>query len=167
MTPRRGGFQILPCGPALVTPKMQDVPNSCWFLAFAPVQIKPSPLVLASVILCRLFNGPDALVVARHDTGRDTWRYAEHHLRLLQLCCEAWDRCQAARVELDRDGLTVPGREGGCRPHPAVAIERDSRLACARLLRELDLDSAPAPPARIAPPPLFSNSRHARKIARS
>jgi membrane carboxypeptidase/penicillin-binding protein len=31
----------------------------------------------------------------------------------LQLTCEAWDRCQAAHEQLDRDGLTVPHGEGG------------------------------------------------------
>ena len=92
----------------------------------------------------------------------------EHHLRLLQLACEAWDRAQAAREQLDRDGLTVPGREGGIRPHPCVAIERDARLAVARLVRELDLDTEPPVSERIAPPALFSNrGRHARKAPRS
>jgi P27 family predicted phage terminase small subunit len=89
---------------------------------------------------------------------------AEHHLRLLQLCCEAWDRSQAARGQLEREGLTVPGREGGIRPHPCIAIERDARLAVARLVRELDLDTEPPRPERVGPAPLFSNrggGRHA------
>jgi P27 family predicted phage terminase small subunit len=93
----------------------------------------------------------------------------EHHLRLLQLLCEGWDRAQAAREQLDREGLTVPGREGGIRPHPCIAIERDARLAVARLLRELDLDTEPPVPERVAPPALFSNRGHrrARKVANS
>src|SRR5262245_6588010 len=66
-----------------------------------------------------------------------TYALEEHHLRLLQLACEAWDRAQAAREQLERDGLTTSGREG-LKPHPAIAIERDSRLAVARLVRELD-----------------------------
>jgi phage terminase small subunit len=45
----------------------------------------------------------------------ETYVLGEHHLRLLQLCCEAWDRAQSAREVLDRDGLTMPGREGGIR----------------------------------------------------
>jgi phage terminase small subunit len=56
----------------------------------------------------------------------ETYVLQEHHLRLLQLVCEAWDRAQAARARLDQEGLTVPGREGGLRPHPCVAIERDA-----------------------------------------
>jgi len=92
----------------------------------------------------------------------------EHHLRLLQLACEAWDRAQKARAQLDEEGLTMAGREGGIRPHPCVAIERDARLAVARLVRELDLDSEPPASERIGPPGLLSNrGHHARKGARS
>ena len=101
-------------------------------------------------------------------TAVETYVFQEHHLRLLQLLCEAWDRAQSARAQLDAEGLTVPGREGGLRAHPCIAIERDSRLAVARLLRELDLDTEPPVGDRIAPPALFSNrGRHARKTARS
>ena|SRR5215471_21114670 len=103
-------------------------------------------------------------------TTVETYQLAEHHLRLLQLACEAWDRAQTARERLEQEGLTVPGREGGLRPHPCVAIERDSRLAVARLVRELDLDTEPPVPERVGPPGLFSNRRghrHASKDARS
>jgi len=81
-----------------------------------------------------------------------------HHLRLLRLACEAWDRCQQAREILDRDGLTVPTGDGGLKAHPAIGIERDARTAFARLLRELDLDAEP-PPDRARPPALRSNRR--------
>ncbi|MCC8972160.1 P27 family phage terminase small subunit [Bradyrhizobium brasilense] len=83
----------------------------------------------------------------------------QHHLRLLQAACEAWDRLQEARELLLRDGLTVEGREGGLRPHPCIAIERDSRIGFSRLIRELDLDSEPASSTRSAPPALRSNRR--------
>jgi P27 family predicted phage terminase small subunit len=93
----------------------------------------------------------------------------EHHLRLLQLACEAWDRAQAAREQLDREGVTVQGAEGGLKTHPAVAVERDSRLAVARLVRELDLDTEPPAPDRFGPPAIFSNRRghRARKTSNS
>ena len=81
-----------------------------------------------------------------------------HHLKLLQAACEAWDRLQQARELLLRDGLVVEGREGGVRPHPAVAIERDSRIGFSRLVRELDLDTEP-PAAPRRPPGLPSNRR--------
>jgi phage terminase small subunit len=82
-----------------------------------------------------------------------------HHLRLLQLAAEAWDRCSQARAVLDAEGLTYETRFGAPMPRPEVAIERDSRLAFARLLRELDLDVEPPTEPRRRPAPLRSNNR--------
>jgi len=74
-----------------------------------------------------------------------------HHIKLLTAAAEAWDRLQQAREAIDREGITIPTGGGGLKAHPAVAIERDSRLAYARLLRELDLDAAPAPSGKRPP----------------
>lgn len=63
-----------------------------------------------------------------------------HHVRILTLACEAWDRCTQAREVVERDGITTTDRFGQMKPHPAVAVERDSRTAFARMLRELALD---------------------------
>lgn len=68
----------------------------------------------------------------------DTWQLEEHHLRLLTLAAEAWDRCQQAREILQRKGLIYQDRFGQPSARPEVAIERDSRLAFARLLKALD-----------------------------
>ena len=87
-----------------------------------------------------------------------TYHLEPHHIRLLQLAGEAWDRCQQARQAIDRDGL-ISLTTG--KAHPAVAIERDSRLAFARLIRELDLDAEP-PAAWSRPPALHSNRRNLR-----
>lgn len=73
----------------------------------------------------------------------------DHHLRLLTLAAEAWDRCQQAREILAREGLTFSDRYGSPRTRPEIAIERDSRLAFCRCLRELNLDVAPPPEVRI------------------
>jgi phage terminase small subunit len=81
----------------------------------------------------------------------------QHHLRLLQLAGEAWDRGQQARRVLTTDGLTTR-TETGLKAHPCIAIERDSRLAFARLIRELDLDTEPPAQGR-RPPALRSNRR--------
>jgi phage terminase small subunit len=79
-----------------------------------------------------------------------------HHLRLLQLAGEAWDRSQQAREALDQHGMTFDDRFGAPHARPEVAIERDARLAFARLVRELDLDvDTPAGPRR--PPAIRSN----------
>jgi P27 family predicted phage terminase small subunit len=81
-----------------------------------------------------------------------------HHLRLLEAACDAWDIMVQARETLARDGLTVTS-ETGSKAHPAVIIERDSRIAFARLVRELDLDTAPPPSPDKRPPALYSNRR--------
>jgi hypothetical protein len=59
----------------------------------------------------------------------------------------------AAREVLDKDGLTYTDRFGAPRARPEVAIERDSRIAFARLVRELALD-VEAPPEPSRPPAL-------------
>ena len=82
----------------------------------------------------------------------------QHHVRLLTLAAESWDRCQQARAIIDKDGPICTTADGGLKQHPAVAIERDARLAFARLLRELDLDTEP-PSERTRPPGLRSNRR--------
>ena len=88
------------------------------------------------------------------------YRLEEHHLRLLQLAGEAWDRCQQARAAVAKDGLTAPFGNG-VRTYPAIAIERNSKLAFARLIRELDLDAEP-PASWSRPPALHSNRRMPR-----
>jgi phage terminase small subunit len=89
----------------------------------------------------------------------DDYSLEPHHLRLLQLAAEAWDRCSQARAVLDEQGLVYENRFGNPMPRPEVAIERDSRLAFARLLRELDLDVEPPSEPRRRPAPLRSNNR--------
>ncbi len=70
-----------------------------------------------------------------------------HHKLLLVAAAEAWDRMTEAREALDHDGSYIAGRFG-LRAHPAVAVEKDSRIAFARLVRELDLDGEPGPDPR-------------------
>ena len=83
------------------------------------------------------------------------WQLEDHHVRLLTLAGEAWDRGQQAREQILVDGPTTGTKAGGLRCHPAVKVESDCRLAFARLLRELDLDLE-APPAASRPAPLRS-----------
>jgi phage terminase small subunit len=88
----------------------------------------------------------------------DGFALEQHHTRLLTLAGEAWDRCVQAREALDKLGLTVEDRFGFPMPRPEIAVERDSRLAFCRIIRELDLDTEATPSPR--PPALQSNRRH-------
>lgn len=76
-----------------------------------------------------------------------------HHVRLLTLAAEAWDRGQEAREALASHGLTFNDRFDQPHARPEVAIERDSRLSFARLVRELRLDLS-EPPESPRPPSL-------------
>lgn len=74
-----------------------------------------------------------------------------HHIRLLTLAGESWDRCCQAREAIAEHGLTFVDRLGVPRSRPEIAVERDSRIAFARMIRELALDvdtpDGPRPPA--------------------
>lgn len=63
-------------------------------------------------------------------------------LELLRLALEAIDRCEEARSVIASDGLTSRGRYGQVLPHPMIGVERDSRLAAARLFKQLALAEA-------------------------
>jgi phage terminase small subunit len=78
------------------------------------------------------------------------WTLEAHHLRLLQVACESWDLAQTARAEMKRDGLTVK-TINGVKTHPAAAIARDARIVFVRTLREMNLDTEPAPITRAKP----------------
>ena len=69
------------------------------------------------------------------------WTLSDHHIRLLLLAAESWDRCEQARKRILKNGLTFNDRFDQPKARPEIAIERDSRLAFARLIRELDLDT--------------------------
>lgn len=75
----------------------------------------------------------------------ETFDLESHHLRLLQAAAESWDRLQGAREVLDKNGVSYVDRFGAPRARPEVAVERDSRVAFARLCRELRLDDVPPP----------------------
>lgn len=87
----------------------------------------------------------------------DDFELDAHHIRLLTLAAEAWDRCQAAREIVDAEGLIVLDRFGQQKQHPAIAIERDARVGFCRVLRELALDIDE--PADSRPPTIAANTR--------
>jgi P27 family predicted phage terminase small subunit len=84
-----------------------------------------------------------------------TWTLDDHHVKLLVSACEALDRAEEARQTLEKDGTYFRNHKGDIVRHPAFAVEHNSRIVFARLLRELDLDvEAPAEASR--PPQLRS-----------
>lgn len=75
---------------------------------------------------------------------QDTYVFQDHHLRLLQAACEAWDRAQMARETIEREGPYFQDRFGQPKAHPALSEERQSRNEFRLLTRELGLDGAPS-----------------------
>jgi P27 family predicted phage terminase small subunit len=62
---------------------------------------------------------------------------------LLLQAMESFDRLRAAQALVEKDGLVVEDRFGQKKPNPATMIERDSRTALLRALRQLNLDVEP------------------------
>ena len=83
-----------------------------------------------------------------------------HHIKLLTLAAESWDRATLAREAIAEHGLTYTDRFNSPRKRPEVSVAESATIAFARLTRELDLDCGS--PATSAPPPpaLQSNRRH-------
>jgi phage terminase small subunit len=88
----------------------------------------------------------------------EEYELEEHHIKLLTLACENWDRATLAREAIATHGLTYTDRFSSPRKSPEVSIAEAATIAFARLTRELDLDCGP--PATAPPPPsIYSNRR--------
>lgn len=74
----------------------------------------------------------------------------DYHERLLILAGQAWDRAQQATRAIEKEGPVQADRFGQLKPNPSVAIEAQSALTFAKLLREtgIDLDRADVRPPR-------------------
>jgi P27 family predicted phage terminase small subunit len=64
-------------------------------------------------------------------------------LRILRVSLEAYDRAQAARKQIDREGMTYFDKAGQPKIHPLIPCERDSRAAFLAGLKALNLDLEP------------------------
>src|SRR5215207_9166865 len=64
-----------------------------------------------------------------------------HQFALLEAACNAYDRMVEAGELIRKEGAVVEDRYGKPKVHPAVSVERDSRLGLARALRELGLEA--------------------------
>jgi phage terminase small subunit len=71
------------------------------------------------------------------------YRLEGHHVRLLTLAGEQWDRATAARESLAELGTTYDDRWGQPKERPEVGIERQAAALFAKLVRELKLDTTP------------------------
>ncbi len=67
-------------------------------------------------------------------------------LKILRVALEAFDRAQAARETIDREGMTVLDKFNQTKSHPLLPIERDSRAAFLSGLKALNLDIEPLNP---------------------
>jgi P27 family predicted phage terminase small subunit len=76
-----------------------------------------------------------------------------HHIKVLTLACEAWERAQDCQAILSKEGLTYTDRFGSPHPRPEVKIKEQAEIIFARLLRELCLDVEL--PKDIGRPPLY------------
>jgi hypothetical protein len=80
------------------------------------------------------------------DAGRELWaivtarhELAPHLLPVLVAAARELDRAALAEQAAAADPWQTD-RYGGTKAHPGVAVARSSRLAAARLLRQLDLE---------------------------
>ena len=92
--------------------------------------------------------------------SRDWWEqiYNEFQLesaqvKLLTAAADSWDRMIQAQKGIKEHGLCFVDRHGSRKPSPEISIERDSRIAFARIVRELSISSAPTGESR---PPIIS-----------
>ena len=70
----------------------------------------------------------------------------DHHRVVLLQGCLSLQRAEAAREQVEREGMTtLCGKTGRVLCHPCVSIEREARVVLLRSLRELGLDLAEEP----------------------
>lgn len=73
-------------------------------------------------------------------------------LAILTAGLEAYDRAREAKALLDAEGPVVVDRWQQRKPHPAAAIERDSRAQWLGAIKQLCLDVEPLHPGPGRPP---------------
>jgi P27 family predicted phage terminase small subunit len=65
-----------------------------------------------------------------------------HHVAILRVSLEAFDRCETARTTIQELGTTYVDRFGAPRKHPLVSVEEAARIAFLRGMRELGLEAS-------------------------
>ncbi len=74
------------------------------------------------------------------DVHRDFTLDTRAAVAVLVTALEAHQRARECREQIERDGLTVEGRDGQLRVHPLVAAERDARAAWLSAIKTLGLE---------------------------
>jgi hypothetical protein len=69
-------------------------------------------------------------------------------LRLLEAAARAWDRAEACRAVIDKEGAAVRNRFGELRANPLLAEERSQRDLFRRLMVALGLEGGAVPDPR-------------------
>jgi hypothetical protein len=82
-----------------------------------------------------------------------------HHLALLSQAALAMDRCERARKVLKAEDEYYVDLRGVRRAHPALAVLNQSAMLLAKLTRQLDLDTEPAPESHRRMPQLGRRGR--------
>jgi len=59
---------------------------------------------------------------------------------ILIKACEAKDRAEAARSQIESDGIMIADRHGQLKNHPLLTVERDARSAFVISMKALRLD---------------------------
>ena len=91
-------------------------------------------------------SAPPHLSLAARALYRETlaeYVLEPHQVAILVKSLEALDRCEAARLLVEAEGLVIETRLGERKPHPAASIERDSRAAFLAGMKQLGLDYEP------------------------
>jgi P27 family predicted phage terminase small subunit len=77
-----------------------------------------------------------------------TWELGDSDLLVLSAGLQAFDRMEQARKLIDAEGLVIDSPQGR-KGNPAALLERDSRTALMRAMRQLGLDGdVPGPVGR-------------------
>lgn len=63
----------------------------------------------------------------------------------LRVALEAWDRAQAAREQINKDGMIVLGADKQPKQHPLITVERDSRAAFLAGMKAMRFDCISSP----------------------
>ena len=71
----------------------------------------------------------------------ESYVLGHHDLHVLRLACEAFDRAQSSRQQVEREGSTFVDKNGNLRAHPSLAVQRDAAALFAKLVKQLDLPS--------------------------